>query len=121
MLRPIIAIALCVSLATGCSFLTVQSAPATDPGKRPIECTQSNVAPALDLVPAVLLLGSSLIFLTAGSGDEEGIAVPIAGVIALAGLPWAISSGYGFSRTARCTEMNRRPLPRRPASERPAI
>jgi hypothetical protein len=121
MLR-IIVIALCLLLATGCSFIAVQSAPAKDPGTRPIECTQSNVAPALDLVPTVLLLGLSLIVLSKTDGGDEAGLVPIfAGGLALAGLPFAISAGYGFSRTARCTEMNRRPLPRRPASERPAI
>jgi hypothetical protein len=109
------------ALATACSFVTVRSAPANDPGKRPIECTQSNAAPALDLVPAVLLLGLSLVLLSDTSGDEADLAPVIAGGVALSGLPFAISSGYGFSRPARCSEMNRRPLPRRPASETLAI
>lgn len=112
-------LAVTLALAPGCSFLTVRGAPSSDPGVRPVDCTQSRFAPIVDTVPAVILLGIAAAALadTASKGEgEEGEALAgglVVIVFGLPGLPFAASAFYGYRKTGRCREMNRRPLPLR--------
>lgn len=79
---------------------------------RPVDCTERRVAPVLDTVSAAGSLGLSavsLFFNAAFGGDREAfIGV---GVIAAIGLSFATSAWSGYSKTARCREMNRTPPP----------
>lgn len=98
-------------LASGCSWITVQGPPAQDPGIRPVDCTEVRVAPRLDSGAALGFLGLSafaLPFAAFGADRKPFIEV---GVIAAIGLLFATSAWSGYSKTARCREMNRTPPP----------
>jgi hypothetical protein len=105
---------LCCLLLPGCALLTVQPAPLVDPGVRPVPCTQSRVAPTLDLVPASLLLLLAAVAVSNNGGDEADLVAPIAGGATLTALPFVVSSIYGFSKTSGCSQMNARPVAPKP-------
>jgi hypothetical protein len=113
-------LAITLALAPACSFLTVRGAPSNDPGVRPVDCTQSRFAPIVDTVPAVVLLGIALAALAdvseTGEGEEGQALVGglVVIVFGLPGLPFAASAFYGYRKTGRCRDMNRRPLPQPP-------
>src|SRR5512138_3263630 len=108
-MRGMAAFLACVlALAPACSFLTVRGAPSSDPGVRPVDCTQSRFAPIVDTVPAVILLGIAAAALsdTANSGPgEEGRALAgglVVIVFGIPGLPFAASAWYGYAKTSKC-------------------
>lgn len=115
-------------LVSGCSLLTVRGAPSSDPGVRPVHCTESRGAPVVDTVTASALLGPAVFLLSLGiylaATDPGGSDVPnpgglaiIAGIpLGIAGLPFAVSAWRGYTATGRCRRMNHTPLPARPAS-----
>lgn len=115
-------LAVTLALVPGCSFLTVRGAPANDPGVRPVDCTQSRFAPVVDTVPTAVLLGTALAILFDITGDDPSDGEPartLAGgfviiLFAIPGLPFGASAIYGYRKTGRCREMNRRPLPQPP-------
>jgi hypothetical protein len=103
---------------SGCSFITVRGAPSTDPGVRPVPCTQSRRPPVIDIV------GTFISLLTAGSaavgsasGDPEGKATVPGGAPTILALGTATiftgSAVYGYIRTSTCRLMNQRSLPSR--------
>ncbi len=119
-------LALAVTLAPGCSLLTVRGAPSSDPGVRPVACTQSRFAPIVDTVPAAVLLGIAIAVLADISNDpagNEGRALAggvVVVVFGVPGLPFAASAWYGYAKTGRCRGMNRAPLPAPPPVMFPA-
>lgn len=113
-------LAVVLALAPGCSFLTVRGAPSSDPGVRPVDCTQSRFAPIVDTVPAAVLLGVALAVLVDISGSDQGEEGRVlAGglvviVFGLPGIPFGLSALYGYRKTGRCRAMNRTPIPQPP-------
>lgn len=112
----------------GCSVLFVRGAPANDPGTRPLPCTQSYLAPAIDGVPGgTMLIGGVAGIAWALSrprGDShefsaEGV-VFLTGILStLASLPLVASASYGFVKVRGCRRMNEAP-PRPAAMPMPA-
>jgi hypothetical protein len=115
----------------GCSVLFVRGAPAHDPGTRPLPCTQSYLAPAIDGVPGGTLLVGGVAgiawALSRPRGDShefsaEGV-VFLTGILAtLASLPLVASGSYGYVKVRGCRRMNEsppRPMPM-PAAPSPA-
>ena len=107
-----------LGLVSGCSFITVRGAPDPIPTERPVQCTESRIPPALDTVPAVVLLGGGSLligeaFSQRGGGQDSPAAILfVTGVAAvLAGLPFAGSAWYGYVKTGRCRDLNRPPPP----------
>jgi len=101
-----------VLVGSGCSWIAVQGPPTSDPGVRPVQCTETIIPPVLDTGPAVVLLGLAALLVAVGvkEGGETGKEVAQLGVLpGVLGLPWAFSAWSGYSKTARCREMNRTP------------
>jgi hypothetical protein len=106
-----------VTLLSGCSLIAVRGAPSTDPGYRPVRCTESLAPPVLDTIPAAVLLLITGAVLGDIANDPPGmegraLAGGLVGIVfGIPGLVFAGSAYYGYSRTSDCRAMNRRPLP----------
>ena len=100
----------------GCSLVSVRGAPSVDTGVRPLGCTTSVAAPVLDTVPAAILLLITTSVVADISNDppgSEGRALAGGLVAIVFGIPGVVLAGsavYGYTRTARCRAMNRRPV-----------
>jgi hypothetical protein len=129
--RPIVTLALLAALvgpATGCSLLFVKPpAPPEERGEI-VRCTSSAAAPVIDMIIASLQVVRTLIAFSATDEAYAHAAIPrpvdIGLGIGLSGL-FAVSSGYGFSKTNACREAveqgsyYQRPRPRPRAGRQP--
>jgi hypothetical protein len=98
-----------VLVGSGCSWIAVQGPPASDPGVRPVHCTETIIPPLLDTVPAVPLLGLAALLVAVGIKEHDNDVAKFGALPGVLGLPWAFSAWSGYSKTARCREMNRTP------------
>jgi hypothetical protein len=87
-------------LAQGCALSLAVRPPDLDPGVRPVRCSQSRVAPAVDAAIAAGLV-AAIAAGAAGGGD---------GPIPVVAATFAISAATGYHGQARCRAMNRRPV-----------
>jgi hypothetical protein len=107
---------LVLSLATGCSFLTVRPAPGRPLGATPrASCTTSRLAPAADvsagaalaLVGGLLVVGSTQCddrsFVCNGGDATRYLAAGLG--MAAAGTAYLISATRGFRSTGECREV----------------
>ena len=60
-----------VLVGSGCSWIAVQGPPASDPGVRPVHCTETIIPPLLDTVPAVPLLGLAALLVAVGIKEHD--------------------------------------------------
>jgi hypothetical protein len=99
----------------GCSF-SMARPPATDPGTRPLECSQSRASPIADVVGAVVfsslgLLGAAYAVDYYGSSmtgfaPSGGYGVGFALVGGAAGALYIVSAARGFDSAFRCEQLN---------------
>lgn len=96
----------------GCSFVFVRRRPSTiEPGK-PVECTESNAAPILDLVTAVPVALGGVVLIANGAslcgnmppGRCSETATPVGWGLLGASVVWFGSAIYGFYETGRCRD-----------------
>jgi len=94
-----------VTHATGCSLAFVKKAPPEVPAGAWVECTESKVAPVVDVV-----FGGSMVLGAVGISqveDRNREAAQVAGVIyGLAGLGLLYSAFVGFRETGRCDQIH---------------
>jgi hypothetical protein len=119
MRRIVLALALSFSLPlSACSFVFVSGPPPQHEQLPYFSCTESRVAPVLDVIFAVLQGANFLLAATQSDeawaenfdGDpplERGTAIPVYGIATLLAAGGAY---YGFSRTAACRDARTRAL-----------
>lgn len=124
--------AVCGILSSGCSFLFVKSPPANAeklPPTEPVDCTTSQVAPAIDALIAGFQVVRTGYAVSQSESDYVGAPIKRSADIALgAGLTvvFVAAAAYGFAATGECSDVRdaqarrRRKLKRPPAVVRTA-
>lgn len=88
----------------GCSFLTVNGPNMPPPGE-PIDCTESRVAPFVDITLGTLfLLGGLSAFIDSRSADGRPHAGEAAAAILAVALVFGASAFVGFTRVGDCRD-----------------
>lgn len=91
---------------SGCSMLFVDA----PPPKPPSGCTTSYVAPVADALLAVGYIAAGAVLLASGDHNTFLDARSLGGVSLAVGVPFAISSGYGFATVSKCHDYAATPL-----------
>ena len=88
----------------GCSFLTVNG-PNMPPLGDPVDCTESRIAPIVDVTLAtLLLLGGVSAFIDSRSADGRPQAGEAAAAFLAVALAFGASSLVGFKRVGDCRD-----------------
>ena len=108
-----------VCLLSACSFF-IDKAPATDPGKRPVPCTESMVPPIADAVGAgaFVVIGIASIAAKPANVSTAGFVVAEVAAYGLAAL-LGYSAYTGYKSVKRCRAYNAQDAPARPAAPVP--
>jgi hypothetical protein len=98
---PILAVVAGLSLMPGCSWLFVQPLNPSMSTHRNLNCTTNRAAPVIDTIFTTTNVVSALYVAGQDNVANKGQAVMFG--LSVAAL-WAMSAGYGFSKTAECEE-----------------
>lgn len=115
--RAVLSIGL-LSTTSGCSFLFVRGPPDAPPPGKAIHCSTSRVAPVLDSIFAGLEVARVGIDAASSDAQFQGAPINRGTDIALGaafGVLFAVSAGYGFTTTDRCSRaLHGEPAPSEP-------
>lgn len=102
-------------LLVGCSF-SMTKPPTTDPGTRPVACTQSRASPIADTVGAVVFSTLGVLGATyavayyqdahPGFAPSGSLGIGVAVIAGAAGALYIVSAARGFDSASRCEHLN---------------